>query len=248
MPQSNATLQRLIDLQKLDGVILLLAAEIDQLPKQIAAIEATLAQHIARVEADKKALADNQMSRRKREGDITSLRDKITHLKGQSTQVKTNDQYKAMLHEIEFQEQAIVKLEDQILTEMEASEGLAAKVKEAEAALAAERAEVAKQVSAAQARKAADEEKLAAHRATREQLKAGLDIGLFERYERILKGRKGLAVVPIVDTDCCSACHVHMRPAALGQIYAGQELVACESCTRILYLPEPEPEEAAPES
>ena len=237
MPQINETLQRLIDLQELDNVIRELSAEIDRLPREIATIEATLAEHIARVEADKKALADNQLSRRKREGDITALREKISHLKGQSTQVKTNEQYKAMLHEIEFAEQQIGKTEDQILAEMEASEALAAKLKQTEAALASERAEVARQVAEARARKAEDERKLATQRERREALKAGLDIGLFERYERILKARKGLAVAAIVDTDCCSACHVHMRPAALGQIYAGSELVSCESCTRILYLP-----------
>jgi predicted nucleic acid-binding Zn-ribbon protein len=240
MSQLNETLQRLIDLQQLDNQIRDLSAEIDRLPKEIAEIESTLAQHIARVEADKKALSDNQMSRRKREGDITALRDKISHLRGQTTQVKTNEQYKAMLHEIEFNEQQIVKVEDQILAEMEASEALAAKLKEAEASLASERTEVAKQVAAAKARKAEDEKILTAHRAQRETLKSGLDIGLFERYERILKGRKGLAVVPIIDTDCCEACNVRMRPAALGKVYAGSEIVSCESCTRILYIPPPE--------
>ena len=126
---------------------------------------------------------------------------------------------------------------------MEASEGLAAKVKQTEAELAAERAEVARQVSEAKARKAKDEEALAGHRAERDKLKAGIEIGLYEQYERILKARKGLAVVPIVDGDCCSACHVHMRPAALGQVYAGSEIISCESCTRILYIAPPEPAE-----
>lgn len=236
MAQSNDTLRRLIELQKVDVVIRELAAEVDRLPKQVAEIEATLARHIARVEADKKALHDNQLSRRKREGDISALRDKISHLRGQSTQVKTNEQYKAMLHEIEFNEQQIVKIEDQILAEMEASETLAAQLKQTEAELAAERAEVARQVAAAQARKTEDEKTLAAQRAERGQLKAGIEISLFEQYERILKGRKGLAVVPIVDGDCCSACHVHMRPAALSQVLGGQHIVTCESCTRILYF------------
>ena len=244
MSQANETLQRLIDLQQLDNVIRELSAEIERLPREIAEIESTLAQHVARVEADKKALADNQLSRRRREGDITALREKITHLKGQSTQVKTNEQYKAMLHEIEFNEQQIVKTEDQILAEMEASEALAVKLKETESSLATERAEVAKQVAAAKARKAEAEAKLAGIRAQREALKAGLDISLFERYERILKGRKGLAVVRIVDGSCCSACHVRMRPAAIGQVHAGVVLVSCESCTRILYFAEAAADEA----
>ena len=244
MPQSNETLQRLIDLQKLDILIRDLNAEIDRLPREIAQIESTLAQHVARVEADKKSLADNQLSRRRREVEITSLREKISHLKGQSTQVKTNDQYKAMLHEIEFNEQQIVKIEDQILLEMEASESLAAKLKEAESNLSSERAEVAKRVTEAKASKAAQEKTLAAYRLQREELKNGLDISVFERYERILKARKGVAVVAIVTPDLCGACHVHMRPAALSQAIGGQGLINCESCDRFLYYVPPTAEEA----
>jgi uncharacterized protein len=243
MPQPNETLQRLIELQKLDLVIRDLSAEIERLPKEIAQIESTLAQHVARVEADKKALADNQMSRRKREGEITSLREKISHLKGQSTQVKTNDQYKAMLHEIEYNEQQIVKIEDQILVEMEASESLAAKLKETEASLAAERAQVAEEVARAKARKAADEQTLAAHRQQREALKSGVDIAVFERYEHILKARKGVAVTAIVDRDLCGACHVRMRPAALSQAIGGNHLISCESCDRFLYYVPPATED-----
>ena len=247
----NTILQRLVELQQLDLVIRDLVAEIDRLPREVAQIEATLAQHVARVEADKKALADNQLSRRKREGDISAFREKISHFKSQSLQVKTNEQYKALLHEVEYHEQQIRQTEDQILAEMEASESLDARLKEAERSLAVERVEVTKQVAEARARKAEDEKKLLAHCQRREELKTGIEIGQFERYEHVLKVRKGLAVVPIVKGSCCSACHVHMRPHAVSQVLSGEVIVHCESCDRILYFaPEAVPgnvEENAPE-
>src|SRR5689334_4339741 len=120
----NASLKLLIEIQELDNVIRGLESEIQSLPRKIAAIESQLASHIAQVEADKAKVAENQRSRRKREGDIALCREKISKHKDQMLAVKTNDQYKAFVHEIEFQEVAIRKLEDEILVEMEESESL----------------------------------------------------------------------------------------------------------------------------
>lgn len=237
------TLERLVELQQLDEIIRDLAAEIDRLPREVAQIEGTLAEHIARVEADKKALSDNQKSRRKREGDIAALRGKISHFKDQSLLVKTNEQYKAMLHEIEYHEQQIRNVEDQILAEMEESETLEARLKEAERNLVAERVEVARNVADARARKAEDDKKLSGERQRRAELQAKIEITQYERYERVFKAKKGLAVAPIVDGSCCGACHVHLRPQALNMVLSGAHIVSCETCDRILYFIPPPPVE-----
>src|SRR3970040_2096674 len=100
----NPNLQNLIELQKLDDVLRGLEAEVASLPGKIAEIENQLKTHIQQVESDKHALAENQKSRRRREGEISARRDKISHFKDKSLMAKTNDQYKALLHEIEFQD------------------------------------------------------------------------------------------------------------------------------------------------
>jgi predicted nucleic acid-binding Zn-ribbon protein len=35
--------------------------------------------------------------------------------------------------------------------------------------------------------------------------------------------------------DLCAACHVRLRPAITQQVRRGTELVACDSCQRILF-------------
>jgi len=39
--------------------------------------------------------------------------------------------------------------------------------------------------------------------------------------------------------DLCTACHVRLRPAVTQQVRRNSDLVACDSCQRILYFTAP---------
>jgi uncharacterized protein len=240
----NSSLAILIDLQKLDDTIRALESEIQSLPRKIGEIEGTLAVHIAQVEADKARVAENKKSRRKRENDITVYREKISKHKDQTLEVKTNEQYRALLHEIEFHEAAIRKIEDEILAEMIESDSLEQRLRQAEQSLAEERSRAAKEVAAATGRKQQDEQKLAAARLEREQARSQLPDGVYFSYERIFIARKGTAVAPVLD-GACAACHVRLRPQAFNDVKTNLEILPCESCGCILYYVPPPPEPAA---
>lgn len=244
----NPNLQNLIELQRLDDSIRALEAEVASLPRKIAQIESQLKTHIQQVELDKHALAENQKSRRRREGEIAAARDKISHFKDQSLMVKTNEQYKALLHEIEHQESQIRQIEDQILGEMIESESLDTKLRDAEAKLAAERQQAQGEIAAAEQQKREDEQKLAQVRSERSRIQSRIAVEIYETYERIAKGRKGEAVVPVTD-GTCGACHVHLRPQVLSEVMSSEQVQTCESCGRILFLVTKQPfEETAAET
>ncbi len=240
----NPDLTNLIELQKLDTTIRALEAEIKSLPRKIGEIESTLAEHIQAVEADKHRVAENQRGRRKREGDIAASREKISKLKGQMVEVKTNEQYRAFLHEIDFHEAAIRKLEDEILTEMIESENLEKQLRQTEQSLTQERSRAQGEIHAAQQRKQEDEEKLNAAREQRGQAKGALPIDIYEGYERILVARKGLAVAE-VHNGACGACHVRLRPQAFNDVRTNEAIPFCESCGCILYYITPRPDPPA---
>ena len=50
--------------------------------------------------------------------------------------------------------------------------------------------------------------------------------------------RRGVAVSAIRDGHC-QACQVTVRPQQIMQARKGDEIVLCESCKRILYVPPP---------
>src|SRR5712692_1386035 len=104
-----------IHLQSPDQKIAALDKEVAALPKHIAVIEKTLEAHLRKLEADKAALGANQKDRKKLEGDIQMHEQKVSKLKDQMLQAKTNEQYRAFQHEIEFIEKEVRTAEDRIL-------------------------------------------------------------------------------------------------------------------------------------
>src|SRR5215475_15018577 len=150
-------LSLVIRLQEVDNRLADLAREIATLPKHIAEIEKKLGSHERKLEADRAALSANQKERKQSEGEIQTQEQKISKLKDQMLQAKTNDQYRAFQHEIEYCEKEIRKAEDRILELMSESEPLDKNVKVAEGALKAEKAQVEAEKDVARTRTAADE-------------------------------------------------------------------------------------------
>src|SRR5437762_322978 len=135
-------LSLLIRLQEIDNRLSELAREIASLPVHIAEIEKKLVSHERKLEADRAALTANMKERKKCEGDIQMQEQKISKLKDQMLGAKTNEQYRAFQHEIDFCQNEIRKAEDRILELMGESEPLDKNVKAAEAALKTEKAQV----------------------------------------------------------------------------------------------------------
>src|SRR5699024_9955718 len=127
------------------------------LPVHIAEIQKKLVSHERKLEADKAALAANLKERKKCEGDIQVQEQKISKLKDQMLQAKTNEQYRAFQHEIEFCQTEIRKSEDRILELMGESEPLDRNVAAAEIALRAEKAQVEAEKAQARERTATDQ-------------------------------------------------------------------------------------------
>ncbi len=231
-------LDRLVKLQSLDSRARELQKEIAALPKHIAASEKALDSHLRKLEADRAALAANQKDRKKLEGDIQVQEQKISKLKDQMLEAKTNEQYRAFQHEIEFCEQAIRKAEDEILDLMAESEPLEANATKAEAALDQERHQVEAEKTRARERTAADQKALETVKAERAAMVADLDASLYNHYERIRKKWHGVAVAEVVEGRC-TACQIVLRPQLYQDLRKGEEVLFCESCGRILFYNPP---------
>ena len=225
--------QNLIELQQADREILRLKEEIAALPKRVAAIEEKLAGTRAILEKAKAAVKADEGARRKYESAISDQQQKISKYRDQSLAVKTNEQYKALLHEIQFAEQDIRANEDKILELMVNAEIRDKDVKAAEAELKAEMAEIEKEKVEARQRTAEDEQQLAEWNAKREKARASVDANLLPQYDRVAKYR-GTGLSEARDHKCL-ACQVMLRPQTYNEVRAGAQVVVCESCQRILY-------------
>lgn len=237
-----------IRLQTIDDRVGVLAKEIAALPKHIAEIEKKMEGHQKRLEIDKAALTGNQKERKRLEGEIQAQEQKISKLKGQMMDAKTNDQYRAFQHEIDYCQNEIRRIEDRILELMTESEDLDKNVKAAEAALAAERKVVEEEKKQTQARTATDQSEMATLMEDRKKVTSSMTPSVVSEYERIRKGRAGVAIAEAVNGRC-SKCNITLRPQFLQELKKGDKIMVCESCKRILYVNPPQSfEDLVPES
>lgn len=233
-------IEHLISLQVTDREIQRLRAEIAELPRRVAVIEEKLAGTKAGLEKAKASVKADEAAKKKYESAISDLRTKISKYRDQSLDVKTNEQYKALMHEIQFAEQEIGTNEDKILELMLNSDAREKEVKAAEAELKAETDEIEKEKNSAREVTAQDEKALGEWTAKRDAARAALDPDLMRHYDRVLKFR-GSGIAEVRDQKC-TGCSVVLRPQIYQEVRNGK-LLYCDSCQRILFY---DPSKEAP--
>src|SRR5271166_1681848 len=245
----HSDIHKLIDLQQVDSRIAALRAEIAALPVEVRQIEAKLAGSKTRVETVQAAIKADETARRKYESEIQDRQQKISKYRDQSLAVKTNQEYKALLSEIEQAEAEIRKREDKVLEIMVAADTRKEELKQAEAALKDATVANEKEKEHARQQTAEDEKELAELGAKRQELRANVNDDTLRHYDRVFKLRRS-ALSAVHEDQMCSVCRVILRPQVFQDVMRGEETITCDSCQRILYYvpPPPKPPEAEAEA
>ena len=231
---TNPTVEALLVLQERDVRVANLTAELNQLPDQMSAVEDDLARRTAKFDALKNGTRQIEADRKKIDLDVQAKQVAISRYKSQQQQTRKNEEFSALNHEIEHAEKDISALEDSELELMEAyDKGLAA-VAEAQKELLVfqekakqRKAELEKRTAGVSADLVkAEEQQKAAESTVAEDVLA--------RYRRILKSKRDVALVPIRH-GACGGCHMKVTPQTSLSAKAGDQLVSCDNCGRLVY-------------
>ena len=234
----NAELDTLIELQGFDSKIATLEAEASRLPKQIEAIQASLAEARKTVDAFKIKIDQTKKDLRAKEKDLEVHAVKRAKEEARLYEVKTNKEYSAVLLEIEEIKQIKAKTEEEILALMEMQERLAVDVKEAEARLKTREEQARQDEGVVRGKLAKVEGELGLRRGERSARAKDLPAGVLGSYERIMKARGGTAVAAVTSAAICGGCRMSIRPQVLLELRNATGLMTCESCGRYLYWQE----------
>lgn len=241
----NSDLQHLIRLQELDLVVERLRRRVADMPAARAALDERVASRTASVDAVKQRVTANQTARREIEKDLAAVQARLSKFKNQLMEVKTNKEYQAMQKEISVAEEEVSSQETRLLECMVDADGLAVEMKAAEAALKADKSDVARDLQQLDAERADIERQLQQTLEERQALAAQVSRDALSVFERVAHGRKGLAVAEARD-GLCTVCHVRLRPQVFNEVRRNDSLIQCDSCTRILYFV-PAPSGATPQ-
>ena len=227
-------LEKLLVVQDRDRRLSQLKAEATRIPAQLVAVEQRVKAEAARLESAKNELKHIEADRKKLEIDAEAKRTQITKYRTQLNQIKSNTEYQALLKEISKCEADIRQIEDTELDIMERLERLQPALKEEQAQLKDVTAKGETEKADLQRRAKLIEEELAKLRAERTQLITAIDADTLSRYERLLRSKGDLAIVPIKHGNC-GGCHLNIPPQVVHDAKKGDELTSCSYCGRILY-------------
>ena len=230
----------LLELQKTDNEIAALRANLEAAPKRIRENDAKLNGARVAVNTAKEALAQLVTTRKKSDFEVAEWRERVKKFKAQTAAVKTNEAYKALLHEIANGESEIGKLEDIQLDQMMAVEEAEKNVKTAETTL--RDSEQAIGAERKQIENAAREvnRKMLADISVREKIAAQIPEEVLSVYARAAKRHHGVALAEAVNEQC-RGCGMRLLPHLYQLVYQPEDhdIHTCETCGCILYAAEP---------
>jgi predicted nucleic acid-binding Zn-ribbon protein len=223
-------------LQQLDNRLNALQAEVEALPQQLQAYDATCVdgrQALATVEAD---IERTERQWRSLERELDSSQAQLVKTQTKLHEVKTNKEYSAVLVEIDTGKQHIAALEDQILEIMEAVDLHRQQRQQKERHVQVSEQELAQQAERVQQEQAVLGKRVAAEEKERQQIVAGLENALYTRYQQLSAIRDRQAVV-VVQEGTCGGCHLKVQPQLVSELRRQDKLITCPHCQRILLWP-----------
>ncbi len=227
-------LKLLMELQDIDSSIVKKKKIIDAIPRKVSSVEQPLrdAQSVhQKLKNDLDALAKKK---KEKEGLLDDINEKIKKLKARTIEIKTNKEYQALLREVEAAEKERNAVEDEILVLMESADSAGKEVKEQGAKVGAEEEKKETFKRKLEAEVAEVEKDLDELRHNRETVVRSIDGELYELYLKLLKAKRGLAVVEVKD-EVCRGCNMNIPPQLFVEIKKNEQIFHCPQCNRILY-------------
>jgi len=227
-------LGRLVELQRLDTEIAELEAAVGAIPGQIRTMEEQVLQAKVALDASTAEIDNMQKLRRQKERDLEEANRELKKRQSRLYEIKTNQEYSAVLKEIEGLKQKVSTLEEEILLLLDQIEDAMKARAQEEGRVRFKQAEF---LSDKQRREGELQElkgRLSALQGAREAQSRGVEMSLLQQYLRLLKSRAGLAVAPARDGSC-EGCHVALTPQLYNEVRRSEEILTCERCGRILY-------------
>ena len=230
----SPALEKLLVFQDRDQRRLSLETQIKHVPEEIAGVRRKIDEVRAGLETAKAACRDAETKRKALETEIGAAEQKTARFKTQQLEVRKNDEYQALGHQIEATQAEIATLEETELEAMYAIDEAKKRLKEAESAAAQEIAAHEGRIKLLQEKEATLHADFAALQAELETARAEVPAPSLDAYTRIAK-RVPLPVCVPLREQRCTGCHLKVSNGVETDARVGGKIVYCDNCGRIVY-------------
>lgn len=238
-------LAKLIELQKTDNDLRRLRQIIETVDQRRAGIEQEFEQHAFSIREIQRRHDELKAERAENEKHLAENKTYLQRAERNLKHAQNQKEYETAMREMDALQKQISNFETKLLEIMSAIEEVEKELSDRADeinSIDARKAEALQSLESEFAAAKAEFDKLSA---AREDVLATVPVEDAALYDRLTsRSRDGIAVAAVVNGSC-SACHMALRPQMVVDVRRGEELMQCESCSRILYIEAKEAEATA---
>ena len=230
-------MNKLLRLQDLDLQIEALNAREQEIPKQKNKFDIRrkrLAEELAEREKVYKAL---MLEQKECELEVDQKQGQIKKYDQQLFAVKKNEEYQALLHEMDMLKKQVAIKEERVIAIMVELDDAKARLEEDKKRIDAELKDIDRQCTLIDAELAEAVRERGQLEKELGPLAAAVKPDMLNRYKRIRASKgTGRAAVPL-NGEACSGCHMRVPPQVVNELLGGSQILICSYCGRMLYDP-----------
>lgn len=232
---ADPQIEKLLIVQDRDATLQKIEQELAHLPQQRASIDQQIKVEESNMTQAQQSLKDKEVQRMELDLEVKAKETAILRFKNQQLEVKKNEEYKALTHQIEQSEREISALEEQeieLMLEIDtARESYEQEKAVIEARIQVQRTEI-QQLAQREENLAAS---VAQAQANLAAARDAADSFYLEHYDRVKKlTRRAPYVVPI-EAHKCGGCHLRVSNEVAHLVLNNEEPHFCDQCARMVY-------------
>ena len=227
-------LGKLLELQELDLEIQRVAERLGNIPAEREQVETRFKEFAAEFLDLKERYQQTLANRKQLETELADTQQIHEKYKQDLMRVRNEKEYTTALREIDATKKLIGVLETEVLKSLEEAEKLESELKVFTPDVERKRLEVDRDLEALQKEHETAESRLQTMTNQRNETAGSIPRNLLAVYERVAKIRRGQAMAEVRDS-ICTACRMRVRPKVFSDVRRGDQLITCDSCSRILF-------------
>jgi uncharacterized protein len=241
---ATATLPSLLALFKIDRDLHQLRMGLENVQKDQKTQQAKIAQLMRELENQETAVGKLQGEVSNRDLEMKSRQEHIEKMRTSLNGAKTNKEYSAVLVMISAEKADVSKMEDALLEHMGQVETFGKTIAGLKEQITGEQQVLAKLEAEQSEKVAALGSQIAALKVRRHEAAQQVPPEALRQYDRVSQRFPGDAMAPLVfdeddlDSLSCGSCYMGLNVEHLNALRGRDEIRRCNSCNRILYLPE----------
>lgn len=231
-------IQKLASLQEIDKEIHYLMLEKEnEIPAKTKNLEETISQKQEGFNSLKNRVNRLELDKKNKEGELSAKEEGLKKATAQLYTLKSNKEYQTKLKEISSIKADISCAEEEVINVLDVIDHEKKRVEDGKKIIENEVQELKEKIRVLDNKSKEIKAKIAGLENKRNYHKKDIDPKILNQYQSLLEKRNGLAIAAAKNRNC-SACHINLTHQKINEIKMYDRLAFCESCMRILYIPE----------